>query len=82
MESERHWFKARLGQLDDRVQERWKTWAQRACLRYYLVEQGGETLLSAERSGEADAKSIQKMLRTIASHWKSNIPKFGREEWL
>lgn len=82
MDAERHWFKARLGPLDECAQERWKNWAQRACRGFYLFEQGGESLISAERGGAADTRALGRLLRTLASHWKINIPKFGKEEWL
>jgi len=82
MESERHLFKARLGDLDDCARERWKVWAQRACLRSYLIEQDGEVFIFAERHGSTDVKSLQKLLRTLSSHWKTLLPKFVKEEWL
>ena len=59
-------------------------WASQRCEDFLPTPNGdkGEWILNARRAVESDAKSLQKLLRTLGSHWKMRIQNEAGRSWL
>jgi hypothetical protein len=76
-------FQADLGRLSEAAESRWRTWASRKCCNFLLEPQeGGEWILHARRDVESDARTLQKLLRTLGSHWKMKVQTKAGRNWL
>ena len=74
-------FQANLGRLSEEAQSRWRDWASRKCADFLLSPQeGGVWILHGRRDVESDAKTLQKLLRALGSHWKMKIQ--TERDWL
>ena len=76
-------FQANLGRLSEAAEDRWREWASQKCENFSLTPSGGgEWILNARRAVESDKRSLQKLLRTLGSHWKMRIQKEAGKSWL
>ena len=77
-------FQANLGRLSEAAEDRWRAWASQKCDDFLLPPRGeeGEWILHARRAVESDAKTLQKLLRTLGSHWKMKIQNEAGRNWL
>ena len=77
-------FQANLGRLSEAAEDRWRAWASQKCEDFLLAprEEEGEWILQAKRPVESDAKTLQKLLRTLGSHWKMKIRNEAGRQWL
>ncbi len=76
-------FQANLGRLSEAAERRWRAWASQKCCDFLLaLQEGGEWILHARHDVESDARTLQKLLRTLGSHWKMKVQTEAGRNWL